>query len=92
MGRVFESLVGAQLLRSAQNIYYWSEGDFEVDYVYTSGKRVIAIEVKSGRNKKAASLAQFREKHPKSEVVFITRENYRDFESDPIRFIETHSI
>lgn len=88
MGRVFESYVGALLLRYNQNLYYWSDGDYEVDFVMTLKNKIIAIEVKSGRNKKSNSLVKFKEKYPEANVVFITKENYLSFEKDPIAFIQ----
>jgi hypothetical protein len=54
-GRLVESAVGAHLLNIALNrnigLFYWREGDKEVDFVIQSGKKLIAIEVKSGAQK-----------------------------------------
>ena len=54
-GRLVESAVGAHIFNSMRDekplISYWRERDKEVDYVITSGKRVVAIEVKSGRRR-----------------------------------------
>lgn len=44
-GRVFEALVGAQLLRTEENIFYWREGQKEVDYVLKKGRNLYGIEV-----------------------------------------------
>lgn len=30
-------------------MFYWREGNQEVDFVVTAGRRIVAIEVKSGR-------------------------------------------
>jgi len=46
-GRLVESAVGAHLLRST-NVWYWRQGDLEVDYVVRVGRSVFALEVKSG--------------------------------------------
>jgi hypothetical protein len=52
-GRIVESSVGAHLLHAARDegfeLYYWRDGDAEVDFVVKRGKRLTAIEVKSGR-------------------------------------------
>ena len=52
-GRIVESAVGAHLLHDARDenfeLFYWREGDAEVDFVARRGRRVTAIEVKSGR-------------------------------------------
>ena len=86
LGRVFEALVGAKLIQVFDEIFYWAEADFEVDFVIQANKKIYAIEVKSGRNKKAKSLIKFLEKYPKAEVVFITKDNFAKFEKDPMNF------
>ncbi|MFA6107312.1 MAG: ATP-binding protein [Candidatus Latescibacterota bacterium] len=52
-GRLTESAVGAHLInaaaRGACELYYWRERGREVDFVARAGKRLVAIEVKSGR-------------------------------------------
>lgn len=52
-GRLVESTVGAHLanaeLRGECVLHYWREGLSEVDFVVKAGRRVTAIEVKSGR-------------------------------------------
>jgi predicted AAA+ superfamily ATPase len=54
-GRLTESAVGAHLVNSAKGknigVYYWLGGNREVDFVLSSGKNVVAIEVKSGAHK-----------------------------------------
>ena len=56
-GRLVESAVGAHLVNSAAGtrveVFYWRERNREVDFVLRSGKRLAAIEVKSGRRKDA---------------------------------------
>lgn len=51
-GRLVESTVGAYLLNSVRGtqieVFYWREGDKEVDFVIKHGKALTAIEVKSG--------------------------------------------
>ncbi|MDE0212413.1 MAG: ATP-binding protein [Boseongicola sp.] len=55
-GRIVESAVGAHLLNTAtsdMNLYYWRDGQFEVDFVLQRGALSIAIEVKSGKQRTA---------------------------------------
>ena len=50
-GRIVESAVGAHLFNTATSdtrVYYWRDGNDEVDFVLERGPRVVAIEVKSG--------------------------------------------
>ncbi len=54
-GRLVESAIGAHLLDIAANrnlgLFYWREGDREVDFVLQAGKKTVAIEVKSGADR-----------------------------------------
>lgn len=52
-GRLVESAVGAHLANAAAagdcEVYYWRERNREVDFVAKAGRRLTAVEVKSGR-------------------------------------------
>lgn len=52
LGRLTESAVGAHLLNAATcgecELFYWRENNREVDFVLRKGKKLVAIEVKSG--------------------------------------------
>lgn len=52
-GRLVESAVGAHLANASAGgvcqLYYWRERNREVDFVLRAGRRLVAIEVKSGR-------------------------------------------
>jgi predicted AAA+ superfamily ATPase len=54
-GRLVESAVGAHLINAAAGglgeVFYWRERNHEVDFVVRVGRRVVAIEVKSGRRR-----------------------------------------
>ena len=54
-GRLVESAVGAHLANAAAvgvcELYYWRDRNGEVDFVTQAGRRVTAIEVKSGRSR-----------------------------------------
>ncbi len=53
LGRLIESAVGAHLLNSIRGtqieLFYWREGDREVDFVLQLGDKLIAMEVKSNQ-------------------------------------------
>lgn len=54
-GRLVESAIGAHLANAAAlgecELFYWREGNHEVDFVVRAGRTVTAIEVKSGRSR-----------------------------------------
>ena len=56
-GRLTESAVGAHLANAAAagkcEVFYWRDRNREVDFVVRAGRRLIAIEVKSGRARDA---------------------------------------
>ena len=76
LGRAFELVVGASLTRLPGKLFYWREKNFEVDYVYQFGKKIWAIEVKSGIKKNSKGLLKFKEKYPNSEALIITPQNF----------------
>lgn len=73
-GHFFESAVGAHIVSSAltgnYEVYYWREGDFEVDYVIKKDNKIVAIEVKSNFDTTNKGLAEFRERfNPHASIV-----------------------
>ena len=75
-GRVVESAVGAHLANAAAaracELFYWREGHREVDFVAKAGRRVLAIEVKSGsRRESLPGLGAFLEKFPKARPLVV---------------------
>jgi hypothetical protein len=54
-GRLVESAVGAHLLNQIRGtqleLFYWREGDQEVDFILRHGEKIIAIEVKTNWEK-----------------------------------------
>ena len=54
-GRLVESAIGAHLANAAAagecELFYWRDGNDEVDFVVRAGRAVTAIEVKSGRSR-----------------------------------------
>jgi len=76
-GYMVESAVGAYLLNSSLtgkfNVYYWNNGDYEVDYVLEKGDRLVSIEVKSGLDSSNSGIALFdNEFHPHAHYTIGT--------------------
>ncbi len=70
-GAMAENFVLCQLLESTDDTaYYWSSGNTaEVDFVIQCGKNIVPIEVKSEKNVKARSLAEYRKKYEPTYAV-----------------------
>ena len=70
-GRMVESAVGTHLLNLSYTqdyqLYYWNENSQEVDYVLQKGSKLVAIEVKSGKDATNDGMAVFDKKcHPRA--------------------------
>jgi predicted AAA+ superfamily ATPase len=74
-GHLVESAVGAYLLaRSKQErfeLLWWRDGNDEVDFVIKKNELVTAIEIKSGSNKKAGGLLEFKRRFPKAKTLLV---------------------
>ncbi len=87
-GRIFESMVGSDLIRSGIDLFYWRNGTAEVDYVFRVQKQLIALEVKSGRKKSPKGLLEFSRQFPKTLPIIVSMENYEEFTKDPPGFLK----
>ncbi len=74
-GHLVESAVGARLLARSQaegfEVYWWREGNDEVDFVVSRGEELGAIEVKSGNETGQSGMAKFLKKHPAARRVIV---------------------
>ena len=73
-GRWVETAVGAYLINHADRLeyklYYWRNNDDEVDFVLQHSRKLIAIEVKSGRRQANQGMYEFEKQfHPDVELV-----------------------
>jgi len=73
-GHLFESAVGAHLVSGAfagnYDVYYWREGDLEVDYILKKDNKIVAVEVKSNSDTTSKGLAEFRARYnPHSSII-----------------------
>jgi predicted AAA+ superfamily ATPase len=80
-GRIVESAVGAHLLNASIDgqfsLYYWREGDQEVDFVLEKGSRRLVIEVKSGAEKNLSGFSAFFKKFKPEKQLLVSPEGLR---------------
>lgn len=78
-GHLVESAVGAYLLaRSIEDgfeLYWWRERNLEVDFVIQKGRKITAIEVKSGRIKHVGGSLDFKQRYPEALSLIIGSSN-----------------
>ncbi len=87
-GRVFESAVGMELLHiSGANVFWWRNGNDEVDFVVRLNHRLFAVEVKSGRRKREGGMDAFINQEPDAIPCFVTRNNFEKFAKNPAKFL-----
>jgi len=75
-GRWVESAVGAHLINQSfkdkkLNVYYWREGNEEVDFVLEYKKRVIALEVKSSKTGTLSGMNAFAKQFKPEKTLLI---------------------
>jgi predicted AAA+ superfamily ATPase len=76
-----ETVIGAHLLNCSYadgySVYYWRDGNYEVDFVLIYKGKVVALEVKSGYRERLAALEQFRRLYPEAKVYLIGKQGIR---------------
>jgi len=75
-GRLVETAVGAYLTNAARGkkleVYYWNAGNQEVDFVLAQGRKLLAIEVKSGRRRtNLPGFKQFLKRFPSAQTILV---------------------
>lgn len=74
-GRWIESAVGAYLLNLALSgqfdLYYWREGNDEVDFVLIRKDKIVGLEVKSGTSEKRSGLRVFQKKFQPDKTLVV---------------------
>lgn len=86
-GRLLELAVGMELARLPGELFYWRDGADEVDYVYRFAGKTFAVEVKSGRKKRAGGLSIFVGRFPRAHPVLVDFESFPAFSKDPEKFL-----
>ncbi len=78
-GRRVEQAAGAYLLNQSRlhnfNLFYWRDGNNEVDFVIQKNKKIITIEVKTGKVNFHTGLEEFRTKYKPLKSLLISDES-----------------
>jgi uncharacterized protein len=90
-GRLTESAVGAHLANAAAagrcEVFYWRERNREVDFVVKVGRRLLAVEVKSGRSRgELSGLEAFGSAFPRARKLLVGADGIalEEFLSEPV--------
>ena len=74
-GHIAESSIGAHLLNYAvperYNVYYWREGNLEVDFVLERNGKIIAVEIKSGRRAASKGMSEFAKRFNPEKLLLV---------------------
>lgn len=74
-GRLAESSVGTHLINHSisgkYNLYYWRNGNYEVDFVLEKGENLIGLEVKSGMKTQNTGMGIFAKQFHPQKVLLI---------------------
>jgi predicted AAA+ superfamily ATPase len=74
-----------------ENVFYWRNGNYEVDFVVKLKGETIGIEVKT-KKRKASGLLSFKKTNAQVRTIIIDVENYEKFEDNPIAFIDKFAV
>lgn len=74
-GRIVESSIGAHLVNSSLTggfkVYYWREGNNEVDFVLERRGKMIGLEVKSGDGQNRSGLSEFQKQFNPDKILLV---------------------
>jgi predicted AAA+ superfamily ATPase len=75
-GRFVETAVGTHLVNASKEddveVFYWREGNYEVDFILKKGEQIIPIEVKSSFIKSSLSgMERFTSKFPCKQALVV---------------------
>ena len=74
-GRMVESTAGAHLSNSVHSsgisLYYWREGNYEVDFILEYNEKLLTIEVKSGPQHKAPGMKEFSSRYKPHKTLLV---------------------
>lgn len=74
-GQQVESAVGAHLANAAHSsslkLYYWRDGNREVDFVLRLGAKLLGIEVKSGKKARRSGMEAFKKSFQPQRVLLV---------------------
>lgn len=94
-GRFYESAIGAHIVANAftdrYDVYYWRDGNNEVDYIIKKRGRIAAIEVKSNHENSTRGLSNFIERFSPYRAVIVGPEGMpaEDFLSEsPLKLLD----
>jgi hypothetical protein len=74
-GRIIESAIGSHLINGSASgnyeVYYWREGNQEVDFILQKNSKLVAIEVKSGLAGKTPGIRTFCDRYPDARPLLV---------------------
>ena len=75
-GRFVESCVGMHLINNADicgyKLFYWRDGNEEVDFIIAKGDKLCGLEVKSGSRIKGKGMDAFKKKYPDAKLYVVS--------------------
>jgi predicted AAA+ superfamily ATPase len=84
-GRWVENIVGTHLLNASREqgfeLWYWREGNYEIDFILKQGTKLVAIEVKAGNRLKSSGLTAFEKQYGECKKLLVGMDGFtwKDF-------------
>ena len=76
LGWITENFVAIHLNMFNDRLFYWYKEPFELDFLITTDRGIIPIDVKSGRRKRSTSMKRYCEKTKPPFSIIISKENF----------------
>ncbi len=78
-GRYVERSIGSYLINQSRindfQLYYWREGNDEVDFILMKGKKIITLEVKTNRTKVHKGIEKFNQSYKTYKNILVSKES-----------------
>lgn len=84
-GRWVENIVGTHLLNASREqgfeLWYWREGNYEIDFILKQGTKLVALEVKAGNRLKSSGLTAFEKQYGECKKLLVGMDGFtwKDF-------------
>lgn len=94
-GRFVESCVGTHLLNSSAecdfDVFYWRDGNDEIDFVISRGEELCGIEVKNGSRLSNRGMEVFKNKYPFAKIYVVSAQETDNAGCIPLKDFLTFS-
>ncbi len=87
-GYFAENFVAQELMSAgSQKLYAWTERHSQIEFLKTTGSKIIPLEVKAGTRTQAKSLQQYIQKYSPDEAIILSKKNIAGKKDSVVKYI-----